>query len=148
MNMCSKGSALIALLILLSAGIICSIGLWKNFLLLVDLMRDKETYYQYHYAAQGLLLCGCSLAAYNRFLLSTQLPGACATITFSSWPITDTKNGSGSITITVQTATTLNIESRLQVNKQDVCSLRCTMQMEGDDAISHSTISDWRVQPD
>lgn len=148
MNMCSAGSALIALLILLSAGIICSIGLWKNSLRLVDLMRAKEVYYQYYYAAQGLLLCGCSVAAQNKLLLSKQSVGACATITFSSWPITDTKNGSGSITITVQTPTTLNIESRLQVNKQDVCSLRCTMQMEGDDAISHSTISDWRVTRD
>ena len=149
MKRSGDGSAIIALLLILSAGMICSLGLWKSSLLMFDVIHNKELYYQHQYAAHGLLLCGCSLASYNRTALIRER-GKQAIVTFSQWPITDTKIGCGVITITATSTTEITVHSSLRIDNQEVCALTCTVRIpttQGDthDFLLPATLSDWSI---
>ncbi|MFI5332932.1 MAG: hypothetical protein ACHQVS_02400 [Candidatus Babeliales bacterium] len=128
MNNCVHGSALVAVLVLLSAGIIASFSVWQHTWLLSDVVRSKEIYYQQRYATEGLLLCGCTIASYNKDRIIRDR-GKQAVITLPQWPITDTIFGCGTITITAETPTYIQIRSALQVDNHEVCSLMCTLHV-------------------
>lgn len=140
-----RGSALVALLVLLSAGIIASFSVWKNTWLLSDVIRAKEIYYQQLYATHGLLLCGCYLAAYNRNLILHER-GTQAIITFPQWLITDTCSGCGTITIMAETPTHIRVRSALQVDNHTVCTLMCMLYVPEageNNEQTHATIVSW-----
>lgn len=142
-----NGSVLVALLVLLSAGIVCSFGLWKSSVLMLDVIRNKEIYYQHRYATEGLLLCGCRIASYNRTALIKEL-GKQAVVTFSYWPITDTTTGYGTVIITAKTPTEIIVRSVLYRDNQEVCALMCTVQVgaslgDNHDVLSQAILSEW-----
>lgn len=146
MNMRDDGSALVMLLLILSTAIICSFALWRHSLRIADVVYNKELYYQQRYATEGLLLCGCRIAAYNSTKLMQEF-GRQAVITFSQWPITVKTTGRGLVYLTAQTPEQIEVRAFLYRDEQCVCSLACTVHVtkEGDrdTRFSHPSISSW-----